>query len=188
MVMHTHAHAKQEVKPSTPTPAPAVDMSKYVYATKVGAACSGRLCPSRKWPAAHVLSRSYRGLDKMERDLHVALCRCVSALQCMVDGDTSACISMPVPNALPVPCMRQSVHRANSRTPFRSCSPGSHMSGMYQSNCTLNPHSQKLLLGCVCSAAQADAKDAFKELLTSVSCSAEWSWEQALKHIVNDPR
>ena len=35
---------------------------------------------------------------------------------------------------------------------------------------------------------QNDAKNAFKELLASVNCSSDWSWEQALKLIVNDAR
>ena len=35
---------------------------------------------------------------------------------------------------------------------------------------------------------QAEAKDAFKELLASVSCGGEWTWEQAMRLIVNDGR
>lgn len=35
---------------------------------------------------------------------------------------------------------------------------------------------------------QAEAKDVFKELLASVKCASEWTWEQAMRVIVNDPR
>lgn len=35
---------------------------------------------------------------------------------------------------------------------------------------------------------QAEAKDAFKELLASVNTLSEWTWEQAMRLIVNDPR
>lgn len=42
-----------------------------------------------------------------------------------------------------------------------------------------------VLLHCT---SQAEAKDAFKAMLASVGCTSEWSWEQAMKHIVNDPR
>lgn len=35
---------------------------------------------------------------------------------------------------------------------------------------------------------QAEAKAAFMELLSSVNCSTETSWEQVLKLIVNDGR
>ncbi|GAX86158.1 hypothetical protein CEUSTIGMA_g13571.t1 [Chlamydomonas eustigma] len=35
---------------------------------------------------------------------------------------------------------------------------------------------------------KAEAKTAFKELLASVKCHSEWTWEHALKLIVNDPR
>jgi len=35
---------------------------------------------------------------------------------------------------------------------------------------------------------QAEAKEAFKELLASVSTASDWTWEQAMRLIVNDPR
>ncbi|MEW5316690.1 MAG: hypothetical protein WDW38_008043 [Sanguina aurantia] len=37
-------------------------------------------------------------------------------------------------------------------------------------------------------ATKAEAKDVFKELLASVKCASEWTWEQAMRVIVNDPR
>ena len=39
-----------------------------------------------------------------------------------------------------------------------------------------------------CVPCQAEAKAAFRELLATVSGSADQSWEQVLKTIVNDPR
>ncbi len=36
--------------------------------------------------------------------------------------------------------------------------------------------------------AQEEAKDAFKELLASVKCGSEWTWEQAMRVIISDPR
>lgn len=35
---------------------------------------------------------------------------------------------------------------------------------------------------------QAEAKEAFKELLASVNTGSEWTWEQAMRLIVNDAR
>eukprot|EP00198_Chlamydomonas_reinhardtii_P003267 XP_001692603.1 WW domain protein [Chlamydomonas reinhardtii] len=37
-------------------------------------------------------------------------------------------------------------------------------------------------------ATKEEAKDCFKELLAAVGCRSDWSWEQAMRHIVNDPR
>jgi len=37
-------------------------------------------------------------------------------------------------------------------------------------------------------ATKAEAKEAFKELLSSVNCASEWTWEQAMRLIVNDHR
>jgi len=37
-------------------------------------------------------------------------------------------------------------------------------------------------------AAQEEAKDAFKELLAAVKCGSEWTWEQAMRVIISDPR
>ena len=35
---------------------------------------------------------------------------------------------------------------------------------------------------------QEEAKDAFKELLASVHCNSDWSWEQTMRQIIGDPR
>ena len=37
-------------------------------------------------------------------------------------------------------------------------------------------------------AVQEEAKDAFKELLTSVGCASDWTWEQAMRVIISDHR
>ena len=39
-----------------------------------------------------------------------------------------------------------------------------------------------------CFLVQEEAKDAFKELLTSVHCNSDWSWEQTMRQIIGDPR
>jgi hypothetical protein len=45
------------------------------------------------------------------------------------------------------------------------------------------------LLSALCSLlSQTEAKEAFRELLASIDCEASWTWEQAMKLIVNDPR
>lgn len=35
---------------------------------------------------------------------------------------------------------------------------------------------------------QEEAKDAFKELLASVQCASDWSWEHTMRLIISDPR
>ncbi len=40
----------------------------------------------------------------------------------------------------------------------------------------------------ICLSVQEEAKDAFKELLASVGCRSDWTWEQAMRLIVNDHR
>lgn len=52
----------------------------------------------------------------------------------------------------------------------------------------------QILAVCLCLSSpvhcplQEEAKDAFKELLAVVNCRADWSWEQAMRATVNDPR
>lgn len=36
--------------------------------------------------------------------------------------------------------------------------------------------------------AQEEAKDGFKELLASVDCASDWTWEQAMRLIISDRR
>lgn len=48
--------------------------------------------------------------------------------------------------------------------------------------------SYRLLICRSSSRHQEEAKDCFKELLAAVGCRSDWSWEQAMRHIVNDPR
>ena len=41
---------------------------------------------------------------------------------------------------------------------------------------------------CEWSDMQEEAKDAFKELLTSVNAASDWTWEHAMRLIISDPR
>lgn len=41
---------------------------------------------------------------------------------------------------------------------------------------------------CPCAVFQAEAKDAFKELLAAVNTGSDWTWEQTMRLIVNDGR